>query len=300
MIHGLIVLNKPLLLSSHAVVEKVRNWFPKQKVGHFGTLDPLAEGVLLVGIGKATKFSDFYMKRKKTYTGKIQFGYATSTYDREGEPITEKKEIDLHSRNIEALLEPFRGELEQTPPIYSAKKFKGKPLYKYARQNKEVEVKPAKVMVHSLMAEVESKDVLRFTAETSSGTYIRSLAHDIGAHAGCGAFLAELRRIRIGDFTIQQAVKPDDVDPGLPSEELLEMVIPIESLLPEFPKVVVNPGGRRGVLNGMAVELKHVVRLFEGQDTSHYRIFDEEGRFLALARKDAVRKQFKPFIVLPT
>ncbi len=299
MIHGLIILNKPLNLSSHAVVEKVRRWFPKQKVGHFGTLDPLAEGVLLVGIGKATKFSDFYMKKKKTYSGKIKFGFATSTYDREGEAITETKEIDLRSLDIEALLEHFRGELLQIPPIYSAKKFKGKPLYKYARQNKEVELKPARVTVYSLTAEVEDKDTLRFTAETSSGTYIRSLAHDIGAKAECGAHLAELRRVRVGDFTLDQAVKPDEVDPKLPSEELLKMVIPIESLLPEFPKLVINQAGRRGVLNGMALEIKDIVRLFEGGDTTHYRVFDEEGRFLALARKDGVKRQFKPFLVLP-
>ena len=299
MIHGLIILNKPLHLSSHAVVETVRRWFPKQKVGHFGTLDPLAEGVLLVGIGKATKFSDFYMKRKKTYTGCIKFGFATSTYDREGEPVTEKKEIDLRRLDLEGLLDKFRGELLQTPPIYSAKKFKGKPLYKYARENKEVEIKPSKVTVYSLTAEIENHDTLRFTAETSSGTYIRSLAHDIGVQAGCGAYLSELQRVQVGDFTLNQAVKPGEVDPNLSSTELLKMVIPIESLLPEFPKVVVTPAGRRGVLNGMALEVKDVVSLFNGEDTSLYRIFDEEGRFLALARKDAVKKQFKPFIVLP-
>ncbi len=298
MIHGLIVINKPLHVSSHAAVEQVRKWFPGEKAGHFGTLDPLAEGVLLVGIGKATKFSEFYMKKKKVYTGKIKFGFATSTYDSEGEAITEKKEVDLRVIDLEALLQPFRGEILQAPPIFSAKKFKGKPLYKYARQKKDIEIKPVKVHVYSLTTEVESVDTLKFTVETSSGTYIRSLAHDIGVQAGCGAYLAELQRVRVGDFTIDQAVRPADVDPGLPPDGMLKMVIPIESLLPEFPKIIVNQGGRRGILNGMPLAVKDIVKLFEGEITTHYRIFDEEGRLLALALKDGVKKQFQPFLVL--
>jgi tRNA pseudouridine55 synthase len=297
MIHGLIVFNKPLNLTSHSVVEKVRQSFPGQKVGHFGTLDPRAEGVLLVGIGNATRLSNFFMKKRKFYTGKIIFGIATSTYDSEGTPLSEKREVDLRQLDIESLLSQFRGEILQTPPMFSAKKFKGKPLYKYARKKKKFDLKPVKVQVFSLKGKIEGKDTLRFEAVTSAGTYIRSLAHDLGLKVGSGAYLAELRREGVGEFSLEDAVEIEELAGDLGESDILNMVIPIESLLPEFPKVIVNETARQGILNGMPLMVRHIVKIFSHEVAANYRLFDEQGRLLAIARRDEEMKCFKPYIV---
>lgn len=297
MIHGLVVVNKPLNMTSHSAVEEIRHIFPRQKVGHFGTLDPLAEGVLLVGIGRATRLSNFFMKKKKHYSGKIKFGFATSTYDAEGEQLTEKKEVDLRQVDVESLAEEFRGKIYQIPPMYSAKKFKGQPLYKYARKKKQFELKPVKVEVFSFDIGIQSKDTLQFEAVTSAGTYIRSLAHDFGLKVGCGAYLAALRREGVGEFTLKDAVDIQKLAEGHDEEYFLKMIVPIESLLPEFPKVIVNEIGQRGVLNGMPLLIRDVIKIFSAEMAPNYRLFDNQGRLLAIARRDEEKKNFKPYIV---
>lgn len=302
MIHGLIVLYKPRNLTSHDVVDKIRALFKIKKVGHFGTLDPLAEGVLLIGVGKATKFFDFYIKKKKLYSGIIKFGFATTTYDREGEPTSEKKEINIKNIDIDSILSGFTGKIAQTPPIYSAKKIKGKPLYKYAREQIEVEIKPVNVEIYSLQGEVLDKETLRFETLTSSGTYIRSLAHDIGQKVGVGAYLEDLKRLKIGEFDVRDAITFEELSEEVESGNLSKVVTPIEGLLPEFPKIIVNQGGRRDVLNGMSLEVKYIIKILSTEKTEkseYYRLFDEEGKLLAISRKDDKLKRFNPFIVFP-
>lgn len=299
MIHGLIVLDKPKNITSHDVVDRIRAILKIKKVGHFGTLDPLAEGLLLIGVGKATKFFDFYIKKRKLYSGIIKFGYATATYDTEGEPTSEKKEIDLNKIDIESLLSGFTGKISQMPPIYSAKKVKGKPLYKYAREQKEVEIKPVNVEIFSLQGEIQSKDMLRFETLTSSGTYIRSLAHDIGQKVGVGAHLDDLKRVRIGEFDIRDAVTLEKLSEEVTSGNLSRVVIPIEGLLPEFPKIIVNQGGRKAILNGMPLEVKYIIKILSFEKSENYRLFDEEGKLLAISKKDEKLLRFNPFIVFP-
>jgi tRNA pseudouridine55 synthase len=259
----------------------------------------MAEGVLLVGIGKATKFFDFYIQKRKLYSGTIKLGYATSTYDREGTPLSEKKEIDLNAINLDSLLDEFTGEIKQIPPAYSAKKHKGKPLYKYARENKSVHIKPVSVSIYSLKKKVLSQDTIWFEAETSSGTYIRSLAHDIGQKLGVGAYLHTLKRLRIGEFDLSTAVPSQELTGSLDISCFSELVIPIESLLPEFPKVIVSPAGSRSVTNGAPLTPKDVLKIFPARSETHFRLFDEEGKLLAIARKDSKIRQFNPFIVFP-
>ncbi len=299
MIHGLIIVNKPNSITSHDVVDHVRKTFKIKKVGHFGTLDPLAEGLLLVAVGKATKFFDFYIKKKKIYSGKINFGYATDTYDREGVATSEKKEIDLRKIDIKALLSPFQGKIEQIPPIFSAKKLKGKPLYRYAREQQEVEIKPVTVEIYSLQAKVIDNSTLWFEAATSSGTYIRSLAHDIGQKAGCGAYLGELKRLQIGEFHLDQAVTLEELDQEVKAGNISKVVLPIETLLPEFPKIIITQGGRKAVSNGMALGVKDVIKILSTKKSEYYRLFDEAGKLLALSRKDDKSMKFVPFIVFP-
>ena len=206
MIHGLIAVNKEKGLSSHAVVAQVRRLFHTKKAGHFGTLDPAATGLLLIALGQATRFFDFYVKQDKLYSGLIRFGYATRTYDSEGPPLAAKQAVDLGRIDLEALLAGFRGKRLQMPPAFSAKKFKGKPLYTYARRDQPVSVAAVEVSIHELTGRVLDNETLEFRALTSSGTYIRSLAHDLGQVVGCGAYLLELKREKIGAFTLEQAV----------------------------------------------------------------------------------------------
>lgn len=299
MIHGLIVINKPQNITSHDVVDKVRKLFRIKKVGHFGTLDPMAEGILLIGMGKATKFFNFYMQKKKLYAGKIKFGFATTTYDCEGTPVSEKTAVDLTGIDITALMSGFTGKISQTPPIYSAKKVSGKPLYKYARARQEVEIKPVQVEIFSLTGKVLDKETLAFEAETSSGTYIRSLAHDMGQRLGVGAYLDQLTRVRIGEFGLQNAVTLEQMSQEVQAGNISAVVTPIEALLPEFPKIILNQGGRKAVLNGVAPGVKEILKMMSMERRENYRLFDEEGKLLAIAKKDDKSMRFRPYIVFP-
>jgi tRNA pseudouridine55 synthase len=299
MIHGLVLVNKSKNITSHTVVEKIRKLFKVKKVGHFGTLDPLAKGLLLIGMGNATKFFDFYIKKKKLYSGTIKFGCATTTYDAEGAPLAEKKEVNLNQINIPDLLSRFTGKQLQIPPIYSAKKFKGKPLYKYARQNKEVEVKPVHIEIFSIKGKAVDQETLWFEALTSTGTYIRSLAHDLGQIVGVGAYLDELTRLGVGEFHVKDAFTLEELTRHVEASEIPKVVIPIEALLPEFPKIIVNQGGRKGILNGMPLLPEDIIKVITTDNTENFRLFDEEGKLLAIARKDDKLMRFKPYIVFP-
>ncbi len=299
MIHGLIVVNKEMGLTSHTVVDKVRRLYGTKKAGHFGTLDPQATGVMLVALGQATRFFDFYVKQEKFYSGLIRFGYATNTYDSEGSPQAAKQSIDLFQIDLETLLDRFRGGQMQLPPIFSAKKFKGKPLYKYARRNQEVTIRPVAVKIHQLTGRVIDNETMEFTALTSAGTYIRSLAHDLGQAVGVGAFLLELKRERIGAFTLKQALTLGEIEALIAAGKGLQAVTPIESLLPEYPKMIVNPSGRRCICNGMSLKASDVLKIFPGSSNDHFRIFDDEGKLLAIAEKEPQAMSFKSSLVFP-
>ncbi|MCU0237005.1 MAG: tRNA pseudouridine(55) synthase TruB [Acidobacteria bacterium] len=299
MIHGLIAIHKEKGISSHDAVARVRRLFHTKKAGHFGTLDPNATGLLLIALGQATRFFDFYVKQDKLYSGLIRFGYATRTYDAEGAPTGPKQPVDLAALDLESLLAGFRGTLLQMPPAFSAKKFKGKPLYTYARRQEAVSVAAVEVRIHELRGRVVDHETLEFRALTSSGTYIRSLAHDLGQKAGCGAFLLELKRERIGAFTLEQAVTLDDVAALAAEGKALQKVIPIEMLLEEYPKMIVNQVGRRCVTNGMALKAADVLKIFPAASNDYFRIFDDEGKLLAIAEKEAHNMSFKPYLVIP-
>ena len=299
MIHGLVVVNKEKGMTSHTVVEKVRRLFGTKKAGHFGTLDPQATGVMLVALGQATRFFDFYVKQEKLYSGLIRFGYATTTYDSEGSPQAAKQHIDLFQIDLEALLAQFRGGQMQLPPIFSAKKFKGKPLYKYARRNQEVAISPVAVKIHQLSGRVIDHETMEFSALTSAGTYIRSLAHDLGQKVGVGAFLLELKREKIGFFNLKQARTLDEIEAMIAAGNALQAVIPIESLLDEYPKMIVNPVGRRCICNGMTLKASDVLKIFPAASNDYFRIFDDEGKLLAIAAKEPQAMSFKSTLVFP-
>ena len=303
MIHGLIAVDKEKGLSSHDVVDAIRKIFKIKKAGHFGALDPLATGLLLIALGNATKFFSFYLKKEKQYAGTIEFGYGTTTYDSEGEPLGEKKEINLGNVDVAALLAAFSGPQTQIPPIYSAKKFKGRPLYYYARHPQSdrmgVVLRPVQVEIYHLEGKAVGPATLQFRALTSSGTYMRTLAHDIGQRLNVGAYLKELRRERIGEFSLDSAFTLEEIRHSAAAGDLRKVIIPIESLLPEFPKIIVSPAGCRDVGNGLPLQPENILKLFPAASNDNFRLFDEEGKFLAIARKNASRIGFKPYIVFP-
>jgi len=299
MIHGLIAVNKEKGISSHALVAKIRCLYKTKKAGHFGTLDPTATGLLLIALGQATRFFDFYVKQDKLYSGLIRFGYATSTYDSEGKPREAKREVDLQKIDLETLLAGFRGKQMQLPPAFSAKKFKGKPLYTYARRQQEVPIAPVAVTIYELTGRALDRETLEFRALTSSGTYIRSLAHDLGQKVGVGAYLLELKRERIGSFNLEQAKTLGEIEALAEAGNALQAVIPIEMLLDEYPKMIVSQSGRRCICNGMALKAADVLKIFPAPNTAYFRIFDDEGKLLAIAQKEPQAMSFKPYLVIP-
>src|SRR5579863_9314439 len=185
--NAVLIIDKPAGLTSHDVVNRARRILGERSIGHLGTLDPMATGVLPLVTGSLTRLAQFYTSSEKTYEGTIRFGFATDTYDADGEPTTEPKEISLSREEVETVAVRFRGVIEQTPPAFSAKKIQGVPAYKLARKHKEVTLKPVQVESKEFeLLSVES-DRARFRARVASGTYMRSVAHDMGREQACGA-----------------------------------------------------------------------------------------------------------------
>lgn len=206
-----------------------------KRVGHLGTLDPLATGVLPLVLNRATRLSQFMMKADKVYEAELRFGFATNTYDSEGEPISDKVDVTLDAATVERALDAFRGDLLQTPPPVSAKKIDGVPAYKLARKNKPVELAPVPVTVFSLEMTACEGATAKLRIHCSSGTYVRSIAHELGQALGCGAHLSALRRTRAGAFDISRARTLEELAAMAAEGRFAEALIPAVDLLPEFP-----------------------------------------------------------------
>lgn len=237
---GVLVVDKPEGWTSHDVVGRVRRIARTKKVGHLGTLDPMATGVLPLVIGRATRLAQFFGTDRKVYEGVIRFGQSTDSYDRQGTPTSEAVEPRISREELEAALDFCRGSFDQTPPPVSAKKVGGTPAYKLARKNLPVELKPVPITVFAL-------DVLSFDGRDASvriacspGTYVRSIAHDTGARLGCGAFLQSLRRTSSGGFDIGSARTLDQLTELAAEDRLHEAIVVSTDLLPEFPNEMVD------------------------------------------------------------
>ncbi len=239
--NGVIVVDKPEGWTSHDAVNKIRRIAATRRVGHLGTLDPMATGVLPLVIGAATRLAQFYTRNDKVYDAVIRFGYSTDTYDREGAPTSPVTEPEIARERLEPLLDRFRGPIRQTPPPISAKKIGGTPAYRLARKNVAVELKPIDVTIHSLELLECGGAEARIVVHCSAGTYLRALAHDLGAMLGCGAFLKTLKRTRSGEFVIEKARTIEQLETLANEERLIEAFIPAADLLPEFPSEFVDP-----------------------------------------------------------
>ncbi len=261
--NGLLVLDKPAGMTSHDVVALVRRATGERSVGHLGTLDPMATGVLPLLLGKYTRLAQFFSDAQKHYTGTIRFGFPTDTFDAEGTPTAAPKPLTLTLDQLRALATRFRGTLDQLPPIYSAKKLNGIPAHQLARAGKDVPVKPARITIHTFTLDTLDGDTATFTMGISAGGYVRSVAHELGLLAGTGAHLASLRRTEAGPFTLAEAITPDQLAASLaaqlhsasPTADLAHLLPHPRTLLPHLPSVTVDDLTAGRIRNGMQVNL---------------------------------------------
>jgi tRNA pseudouridine55 synthase len=278
--NGLLVLDKPAGITSHDAVALVRRVTGEKSIGHLGTLDPMATGVLPLLLGKYTRLAQYFNQADKHYAGIIRFGFATDTFDAEGEPAAPAQPLTLSFDQLRELGKHFHGELDQTPPIYSAKKINGVPAHKLARAGKDVPVKPARITIHEFsLADLNGTDA-GFTMQVSSGGYVRSVAHELGQLAGCGAHLASLRRIQAGVFSLSNAIAFDDLKQLTP-EQIAERLPHPRTLLLEMPSVTVDEQTAGHIRNGMQVNLP------EYSTASLVKVFTGPRDLLAIARRIA-------------
>lgn len=259
--NGLIVLDKTAGMTSHDVVDIVRRATGERSVGHLGTLDPMATGVLPLLLGKYTRLAQFFATSDKTYEGAIRFGFATDTFDADGIPVSELQPLTHSLDQLRTLATRFHGEMQQVPPVFSAKKIGGVPAHKLARAGKPVEVKPARIFIHrfellSLDGPSPTEMQARFQIQVSAGGYVRSVAHELGQLAGCGAHLSALRRTQAGPFTLAQAIGLNELKSlAAKPESIIQRLPHPRSLLPEMPSVTVDEEMAGRLRNGMQVNL---------------------------------------------
>lgn len=273
--NGLLVIDKPGGMTSHDVVGLVRRIAGERSVGHLGTLDPMATGVLPLLLGKFTRLAQYFSSAEKNYVGSIRFGFSTDTYDAEGEPAGSDLFPGLNPvltlDQVRAAASRFHGEMEQMPPPFSAKKIAGTPAYKLAREGKPVELKPAKVHIASFEITALEGAEASFTISISAGGYVRSVAHELGQDLGCGAHLSSLRRTQAGAFTLGEAHTLEELEALAGNLEALEeLCIHPRSLLPEMPSVTGDAIALGRLRNGAQANLPEfspapLVKVFAGQ-----------------------------------
>ena len=282
--NGIIIVDKPQGKTSHDIVYAIRRLTGIKKVGHTGTLDPMATGVLPICIGSATKVADMLTLSDKAYTAEFVLGKTTDTLDAEGEILTET-EVNITEDEIRAAVMSFVGEIEQIPPMYSAIKQNGKKLYELARQGIEVERKPRKVTINSIdILEINGKTVT-IDVSCSKGTYIRTLCADIGEKLGVGAYMTKLRRTKTGMFDISESHTLEELANAKASHWTLKsetgtlknVLIPIDKIFEKYPEIILNEKQKKSVTNGVRMTYK-------GRENQSYRVYDENKSFLCISK----------------
>ena len=309
---GALVMDKPRGRTSHDVVEAVRRIVGFRQIGHLGTLDPLATGVLVLLLGRATRLAQFYTGRRKRYDAAFRFGFATDTYDANGAPQGPDTAPVLERAEIERLAASRVGRFQQMPPAFSAKKIHGRPAHELARKQKPVELQPVEVEVYEFRVLEAAGALARFTIECAAGTYIRSLAQEMGAALGCGAHLAEIVRTAVGEFTLDLAVKLEELERAAAEGDLARYIIPLQQLLPDLPSVTVLPVLERRIRHGSKfnVQLAQIqpgrVRAAQGATAEldsgerkppRLRVFSQQEHLIAVAEA-VVPRTYQPVVVL--
>jgi tRNA pseudouridine55 synthase len=278
-VDGVLLLDKPAGMTSNAALQKARWLLNAAKAGHTGTLDPMATGLLPLCFGEATKFAGELLTADKRYAATVRLGVRTDTADAEGQ-VLETRPVTVTRELVEAVLARFRGDILQVPPMHSALKRDGRPLYEYARQGIEVERTPRAVTIFSLdMQFFDGIDII-FDVDCSKGTYVRTLAQDIGEALGCGGHLTALRRTRIGSLHLENAVTLDTLD-TLPPADRDGLLQPVDALLANLPRLELDEDATLRFGRGQAV------RSGQGIPAGRLRVYAADGRFLGLGRADA-------------
>lgn len=292
--NGIINVYKEKGFTSFDVVAKLRGILHQKKIGHTGTLDPEAEGVLPVCLGNATKVCDMLTNKDKTYQTVMKLGLVTDTQDMTG-TVLQKRNVHVTREEIQRAVMSFLGEYEQIPPMYSAKKINGKKLYEIAREGKVIERKPCKVCIHSIQINdinLEKREVTMIVS-CSKGTYIRTLCHDIGTLLECGACMKSLLRTQVSQFRICDSMKLSEIE-YLVSEDLLEeKVVAVDQVLSEYAGIIVLEKADRLLYNGNAISEEMIARKEKG-DISQYRVYDSEHTFVGIYQWNDRQHVYKP------
>jgi tRNA pseudouridine55 synthase len=282
--NGAVILDKPQGWTSHDAVNKIRRLAGTRRVGHLGTLDPMATGVLPVLLNRATRLAQFFTKDEKAYEATVRFGFATDTYDAEGRAVSEGREPRFSREDLDDWIERFRGTFAQRPPIVSAKKIGGTPAYELARRDIAVELPPVNVTIARLDVRRFALPAVDLIVECTAGTYVRSLAHDLGTLAGCGAHLTALRRTRSGEFTLAQARTIEELE-----ADFWAAVVPASELLPDLPAVPVDAI--------TASQIGHGREFRADREAPFVRAISPEGELLAIGKR-AAPGRYHPEVVL--
>lgn len=285
MVHGILNVYKEKGYTSHDVVAKLRGIVGQKKIGHTGTLDPDATGVLPVCLGKATKVCDLLTDKDKTYRAILRLGLTTDTQDISGKVIEERDPEGLTEEAVREALLSFVGDYEQVPPMYSALKVNGKKLYELAREGKTIERKSRPVHIYEIKIEEMNLPRVEFTVTCSKGTYIRTLCHDLGEKLGVGGCMEELQRIAVGRFHLRDALTLQEIQEMKEEGTLEEVLRPVDSVFMQYPKMQVKTAYESLALNGNPLPQKGVIA-FEGARVDQiFRLYTEAGEFLALYKK---------------
>ena len=286
---GFLNVDKPAGWTSFRVAALLRRRSGVRRVGHTGTLDPTATGVLVVCLGAATRLSEYVMELSKTYRAEVRLGVATDTFDAAGIAVSEADPSGVSREQVENALAGFLGEIEQVPPLFSAIKHAGEPLYRYARSRREVHPQPRSVVIHSLQLLDFQPPLLTIELECGKGTYVRSLAHDLGQRLGCGAHLASLVRLRVGPFALEDAYTLPHLEQAFDEERWRELILPPDAALAHWPRIDLTDEQATAVRFGQALAAESLALspAQEPADSALARAYGPEGGLLALLRYDA-------------
>jgi len=276
-VSGVLLIDKPVGPSSNAVLQRAKRLLGASRAGHTGTLDPLAGGLLVIGLGEATKFAGALLDADKAYRARVKLGVRTSTGDAEG-AVLARSEARATREGMLAVLDRFRGEIEQIPPLHAAIKHRGRPLYAYARSNEPVARVPRRIAIRRLQLEEFTGDTAALFVECSKGTYIRALAEDIGEALGCGAHLAALERTAVGPFALGQSMTLEALEAISPGERR-ERLLPLESLLQSWPRLTLDPPLAAKFLQGRTISVDSA--------SGGIAVFGEDAKFLGTGQVDA-------------
>jgi tRNA pseudouridine55 synthase len=297
-IDGILNIDKELGMTSHDVVARVRKLLRQKRVGHTGTLDPMAKGVLPICVGQATRVAEYLSESGKAYQAEITFGTVTDTYDAEGTVIRTSSTDALTRERIESLLPHFLGPQLQVPPLYSAIKIQGQPAYKRARAGEALTLEPRAVEITQLRIVDWQHPRLTIDVECSKGTYIRSLAYDLGEALECGAYLTALQRTRSGPFSIEQSLTLEQLADAIEQEQIATCLFPADYALQSYPAFYLDEETAQHVLHGNAFHYQLDTATPQAPHSTLARLYDTTGRFLAIATWDAERVLWQPKKVL--